>query len=101
MTEFGKQLVAQMKKRNINDTQLAVKLGIATPNIHALKYRTENPRTGTLEKLARVLKIEPNELWSGKRKSKNKKANDTVSQTKSGVWIVVRKNGIDKKTRVL
>lgn len=99
MTEFGKQLVAQMKKRNINDTQLAVKLGIATPNIHALKYRTENPRTGTVEKLARVLKIEPNELWSGKKKSKAKK--QLVAKTESGVWIVVRKNGVDKKTRVL
>ncbi len=99
MTEFGKQLVAQMKKRNINDTQLAVKLGIATPNIHALKYRTENPRTGTVEKLARVLKIEPNELWSGKKKSKAKK--QLVAKTESGVWIVIRKNGVDKKTRVL
>jgi len=88
-----------MKKRNINDTQLAVKLGIATPNIHALKYRTENPRTGTVEKLARVLKIEPNELWSGKKKSKAKK--QLVAKTESGVWIVIRKNGVDKKTRVL
>lgn len=62
LTAFGERLVLTLQSKGMSDSELADALGIAQPNIHTLKYKTDRPRYRTVEKIARVLGVEPQVL---------------------------------------
>lgn len=59
LTAFGERLVMALQAKGMNDSDLAKALGIAQPNIHTLKYKTDRPRSATVMKIAKTLGIEP------------------------------------------
>ncbi|MBL7687816.1 MAG: helix-turn-helix transcriptional regulator [Bdellovibrionaceae bacterium] len=62
LTAFGERLVMALQAKGMNDSDLAKALGIAQPNIHTLKYKTDRPRSATVMKIAKTLGIEPEVL---------------------------------------
>lgn len=62
LTAFGERLVSALQSKGMNDSELAKALGIAQPNIHTLKYKTDRPRRSTVLKLAKVLGVTPDVL---------------------------------------
>ncbi len=65
LTGFGQRLVSILQSKGMNDSDLAKALGIAQPNIHTLKYKTDRPRSATVMKIAKTLGIEPAALAAG------------------------------------
>lgn len=59
LTAFGERLVLTLQSKGMSDSELADALGIAQPNIHTLKYKTDRPRFKTVAKIAKVLGVEP------------------------------------------
>ena len=62
LTAFGERLVSILQAKGMNDSELAKALGIAQPNIHTLKYKTDRPRHKTVLKIAKVLGVTPEAL---------------------------------------
>lgn len=62
LTAFGERLVNVLQSKGMNDSELAKALGIAQPNIHTLKYKTDRPRHKTVLKIAKVLGVSPEAL---------------------------------------
>ena len=62
LTAFGERLVNILQAKGMNDSELAKALGIAQPNIHTLKYKTDRPRHKTVLKIAKVLGVSPETL---------------------------------------
>lgn len=62
LTAFGERLVATLQSKGMSDSELAKALGIAQPNIHTLKYKTDRPRHKTVLKIAKVLGVSPDVL---------------------------------------
>ncbi len=62
LTAFGERLVHVLQSKGMNDSELAKALGIAQPNIHTLKYKTDRPRHKTVLKIAKVLGVSPEAL---------------------------------------
>lgn len=62
LTAFGERLVLTLQSKGMSDSELADALGIAQPNIHTLKYKTDRPRFKTVAKIAKVLGVEPEVL---------------------------------------
>ncbi len=62
LTAFGERLVSILQSKGMNDSELAKALGIAQPNIHTLKYKTDRPRHKTVLKIAKVLGVTPEAL---------------------------------------
>ncbi len=62
LTAFGERLVLTLQSKGMSDSELADALGIAQPNIHTLKYKTDRPRYRTVEKIAKVLGVEAQAL---------------------------------------
>lgn len=62
LTAFGERLVLTLQSKGMSDSELADALGIAQPNIHTLKYKTDRPRYRTVEKIAKVLGVETQAL---------------------------------------
>ena len=56
------RLVNILQSKGMNDSELAKALGIAQPNIHTLKYKTDRPRHKTVLKIAKVLGVSPETL---------------------------------------
>jgi transcriptional regulator with XRE-family HTH domain len=57
LTPFGTRLVMALQAKGMSDSELAKTLGIAQPNIHTLKYKTDRPRHKTVVKIARALGV--------------------------------------------
>lgn len=57
LTAFGERLVATLQSKGMSDSELAKALGIAQPNIHTLKYKTDRPRHKTVVKIAKALGV--------------------------------------------
>lgn len=57
LTAFGERLVSTLQSKGMSDSELAKALGIAQPNIHTLKYKTDRPRHKTVQKIAKVLGV--------------------------------------------
>lgn len=62
LTAFGERLVSTLQSKGMSDSELAKALGIAQPNIHTLKYKTDRPRHKTVLKIAKVLGVNPEAL---------------------------------------
>lgn len=62
LTAFGERLVSTLQSKGMSDSELADALGIAQPNIHTLKYKTDRPRFKTVSKIAKVLGVQPEDL---------------------------------------
>ena len=62
LTAFGERLVMALQSKGMSDSELAKALGIAQPNIHTLKYKTDRPRYSTVVKIAKVLGVSPEVL---------------------------------------
>lgn len=62
LTAFGERLVMALQGKGMSDSELAKALGIAQPNIHTLKYKTDRPRYSTVVKIAKVLGVAPDVL---------------------------------------
>lgn len=62
LTAFGERLVNTLQSKGMSDSELAKALGIAQPNIHTLKYKTDRPRHKTVLKIAKVLGVTPEAL---------------------------------------
>jgi len=62
LTAFGERLVLTLQSKGMSDSELADALGIAQPNIHTLKYKTDRPRYRTVEKIAKVLGVDTQAL---------------------------------------
>lgn len=62
LTAFGERLVLTLQSKGMSDSELADALGIAQPNIHTLKYKTDRPRYRTVEKIAKVLGVQTQDL---------------------------------------
>lgn len=62
LTAFGERLVATLQSKGMSDSELAKALGIAQPNIHTLKYKTDRPRHKTVLKIAKALGVSPDIL---------------------------------------
>jgi transcriptional regulator with XRE-family HTH domain len=62
LTAFGERLVSTLQMKGMSDSELAKALGIAQPNIHTLKYKTDRPRHKTVLKIAKVLGVTPEAL---------------------------------------
>ena len=62
LTAFGERLVMTLQSKGMSDSDLAKALGIAQPNIHTLKYKTDRPRHKTVVKIAKVLGVTPDVL---------------------------------------
>ena len=57
LTAFGERLVGTLQAKGMSDSDLAKALGIAQPNIHTLKYKTDRPRHKTVLKIAKALGV--------------------------------------------
>ena len=57
LTAFGERLVMTLQSKGMSDSELAKALGIAQPNIHTLKYKTDRPRHKTVVKIAKALGV--------------------------------------------
>lgn len=57
LTAFGERLVSTLQAKGMSDSELAKALGIAQPNIHTLKYKTDRPRHKTVLKIAKALGV--------------------------------------------
>lgn len=62
LTAFGERLVMTLQSKGMSDSELAKALGIAQPNIHTLKYKTDRPRHKTVVKIAKALGVAPEAL---------------------------------------
>jgi transcriptional regulator with XRE-family HTH domain len=62
LTAFGERLVMTLQAKGMSDSELAKALGIAQPNIHTLKYKTDRPRHKTVVKIAKALGVTPEAL---------------------------------------
>jgi transcriptional regulator with XRE-family HTH domain len=62
LTAFGERLVMTLQSKGMSDSELAKALGIAQPNIHTLKYKTDRPRHKTVVKIAKALGVTPDAL---------------------------------------
>ncbi len=62
LTAFGERLVMTLQSKGMSDSELAKALGIAQPNIHTLKYKTDRPRHKTVVKIAKALGVAPDVL---------------------------------------
>ena len=62
LTAFGERLVMTLQSKGMSDSELAKALGIAQPNIHTLKYKTDRPRHKTVVKIAKALGVTPEAL---------------------------------------
>lgn len=62
LTAFGERLVSALQAKGMNDSDLAKALGIAQPNIHTLKYKTDRPRSATVMRIAKILGLSPEDL---------------------------------------
>jgi DNA-binding Xre family transcriptional regulator len=68
----------------MSDSELADALGIAQPNIHTLKYKTDRPRFKTVAKIAKVLGVKPEDLLP-----KTMNAGPFSSQDGTKVYLVI------------
>ncbi len=62
--EFAQRLKHLMVARNINQAQLADKIGVGQPAISNMLNRQCRPQRRTIERLAAALGVQPSELWT-------------------------------------
>ena len=60
---LGKRIKYIRKQRGLTQEQLAEKVGIGTPNISYIECGKFAPAIDTLEKIAKILNVEPYELY--------------------------------------
>lgn len=60
---LGKRIKYIRKQRGLTQEQLAEKVGIGTPNISYIECGKFAPAIDTLEKIAKILHVEPYELY--------------------------------------
>lgn len=89
LTKFGVRLVEELERANMSDSDLAKALGIAQPNIHTLKYKTERPRAKTVAKIAKVLKVKPEEFFKV-----------SVNNGSTRVYLVIETGGSKQTVRI-
>jgi DNA-binding Xre family transcriptional regulator len=88
LTAFGERLVLTLQNKGMSDSELADALGIAQPNIHTLKYKTDRPRYRTVEKIAKVLGVETQVLLP-----QTMSIGSPAMQDGTKVYLVIESNG--------
>lgn len=88
LTAFGERLVLTLQNKGMSDSELADALGIAQPNIHTLKYKTDRPRYRTVEKIAKVLGVEAQVLLP-----QTMSIGSPAMQDGTKVYLVIESNG--------
>ncbi len=88
LTAFGERLVLTLQNKGMSDSELADALGIAQPNIHTLKYKTDRPRYRTVEKIAKVLGVEAEVLLP-----QTMSIGSPAMQDGTKVYLVIESNG--------
>jgi lambda repressor-like predicted transcriptional regulator len=62
---FGERLTALLEARGVTQAELALAIGVKQPAISMMLSRGCRPQRRTVEKIARELKVAPEELWPG------------------------------------
>jgi predicted XRE-type DNA-binding protein len=62
---FAERLSALLESRNMTQSELANAIGVGQPAISMMLSRNCRPQKRTVEKIAQVLKVNPEDIWPG------------------------------------
>jgi len=62
---FGERVIAILEAKGMTQSDLAAEIGIGQPAVSMIVSRNCRPQKRTIEKIAKALKVSPEQLWPG------------------------------------